>query len=70
MTLADEVEHRLRVEHRQAGGYVGPTWEQILDMKYDEWSEEIDGRRLLVETFDTDAALTRCHMHLASPDHA
>lgn len=70
MTLADEAEHRLRVEHRQGRGYVGPTWEQILDMKYDEWSEEIDGRRLLVETSDTGAALARCLTHLASPDQA
>jgi predicted kinase len=66
MTLADEVEHRLRIEHRQARGYVGPTWEQILDMKYDEWSDAIDGRRLVVDTFDTDAALARCLTHVTS----
>lgn len=64
MTLADEV------EHRQARGYVGPTWEQILDMKYDEWSEAIDGPRLLVDTFETDAALARCLTHAASFDPA
>ena len=70
MTLADGVEHRLRVENRQARGYVGPTWEQILDMKYDDWSEAIDGRRLLVDNFETDAALARCLTHVASPDPA
>jgi predicted kinase len=70
MTLADEVEHRLRVEHRQARGYVGPTWEQILDMKYDEWNETIDGPRLLVDTFETDVALARCLTQVASPDSA
>ncbi len=69
-TLADEVEHRLRVEHRQARGYVGTTWEQILDMKYDEWNEATDGRRLVVDTFETDAALARCLTHVASHDPA
>lgn len=68
MTLADDVEHRLRVEHRQARGYVGPTWEQILNLRYDEWNDAIDGRRLLVDAFETDAALARCLTHLASPD--
>lgn len=67
MTLADEVEHRLRVEHRLARGYVGPTWEQILDMKYDEWIEAIDGPRLLVDNSETDAVLARCLTHVASP---
>jgi predicted kinase len=70
MTLADEMEHRLRVQHRQARGYVGPTWEQILDMKYDEWVEAIDGPRLLVDTFETDAALACCLTHVASFDPA
>lgn len=69
MTLADEVEHRLRVENRQARGYVGPTWEQILDMRYDEWSEAIDGRRLLVDTFETDTALARCLTHVTNDSH-
>ncbi|MBY9075847.1 AAA family ATPase [Nocardioides sp. WL0053] len=68
MTLEDEVEHRLRVEHRQARGYVGPNWEQILDMNYDEWNEAIDGSRLLVDTFETDAALACCLTRVASPD--
>lgn len=70
MTLADETEHRLRVEKRQAQGYLGPTWEQILDMTYDDWSESIDGRRLLVDTLETDDALARCLRHMASPDPA
>lgn len=70
MTLSDGEEHRLRVENRQARGYDGPTWEQILDMKYDDWSEAIDGRRLVVDTFDTDAALARCLTHVTSPHPA
>jgi hypothetical protein len=64
------LEHRLRVEHRQARGYVGPTWEQILDMKYDEWNEALDGPRLLVDTLVTDAALASCLTHIGRPDPA
>ena len=70
MTLGDELEHRRRVEKRQALGYVGPTWEQIMDMKYDGWSEAIDGRRPVVDTFDTDVALARCLAHVKSTDPA
>ncbi len=69
-TLTDRVEHRFRVEHRQDQGYVGPTWAQIRDMKYDEWVEAIDGPRLLVDTFETDDALARCLTHVASRDPA
>lgn len=65
MTLADQVEHRLRAETRDA-----PTWKQILDMRYDDWSEAIDGRRLLVDTFETDHALARCLAHVARPDRS
>jgi predicted kinase len=70
MTLSDAVEHRLRVEKRQAQGYLDPTWEQILDMRYDDWSEATDGHRLVVDTFDTDAALARCLTHVTSSNPA
>lgn len=68
-TLSDGVEHRLRVDSRQASevGYLGPTWEQILEMSYDAWSEPIDGPRLLVDTYDTDAALAACLAHVMRP---
>jgi hypothetical protein len=71
-TLSDGVEHRLRVDSRQAReeGYLGPTWEQILEMKYDAWSEPIDGPRLLVDTSDTDAALATCLAHVMRPNPA
>lgn len=60
MTLADGGEHRRRVESRQSQGYIGPTWEQILNMEYDDWSEARDGHRTIVESADTDAALGQC----------
>lgn len=63
-TLPDGLEHRRRVETRQALGYLGPTWKQILEMKYDDWSEAIDGSRLLVDTSDRDAAVASCLAHV------
>jgi hypothetical protein len=39
-------------------------------MKYDAWVEAIDGPRLLVDTFETDAALARCLTHVSSSDRA
>jgi predicted kinase len=68
MTLANEGEHRRRVESRQAQGTVGPTWDQILSMEYDDWSEARDGRRLIVEAFDTEAALAQCLAHVGDGD--
>ena len=63
-TSPDGLEHRRRVETRQALGYLGPTWKQILEMKYDDWSEAIDGSRLLVDTSDRDAAVASCLAHV------
>lgn len=63
-TLTDELEHRRRVESRQTGGYLGPTWEQILEMNYDDWSEAIDGSRLLVDTSDSETAVAACLAHV------
>ena len=68
MTLADGGEHRRRVESRQSQGYIGPTWEQILSMEYDDWSEARDGHRMIVSSFDTDAALTQCLAHVRDTD--
>ena len=70
MTLSDGAEHRLRVESRQARGYIGPTWNQIRDMEYHQWSEATDGPRLVVDTFDTDAALALCLTHVTSQSPA
>ncbi|WP_284537049.1 AAA family ATPase [Nocardioides sp. T2.26MG-1] len=67
MTLSDQEEHRLRVEYRQANGYVGPTWEQILEMEYDDWSDAVDGPRLLVDTSVVDVTLAHCLRYVASP---
>lgn len=65
-TLPDGAEHRRRVDRRGAGvGYIGPTWEQILEMRYDVWHEATDGPRLIVDTSDTDAALAACLAHVA-----
>lgn len=68
MSLADEAEHRRRVESRQSQEYMGPTWEQILSMEYDDWSEARDGRRMIVDAFDADAALSQCLAHLTNTD--
>jgi len=65
MTLSDVVEHRRRVERREIAGYVGPTWRQIQGMQYDSWTEAIDGPRLLVDTSDTDVALSACLAYVA-----
>ena len=71
-TLPDGVEHRLRVDSRQAPevGYLGPTWEQILEMKYEAWSVATDGPRLLVDTSDTDAALAASLAHVTRSNPA
>jgi predicted kinase len=67
MSLAD-AEHRRRVERRQSEGYIGPDWEHVLSMEYDDWSEARDGRRMIVETLDTDAALSQCLAHVRGAD--
>ena len=69
-TLPDGVEHRRRVDSRQGVGYLGPTWEQILEMRYDAWREATDGPRLLVDTSETDAALAASLAHLTRPNPA
>jgi hypothetical protein len=47
-------------------GYVGPSWETIHRMTYDEWDDDRFGPRLVVETSDTSAALTATLGHIQS----
>lgn len=68
MVLADQVEHRQRVEARKARDYLGPTWDQIQDLPYEPWDEAVDGPRLVVDTADRAAALTSCLTYVGSPD--
>jgi predicted kinase len=70
-TLPDGAEHRRRVDSRGAGvGYIGPTWEQIVEMRYDVWHEATDGPRLVVDMTDTDAALAACLAHVGRATRA
>lgn len=57
--LADEAEHRRRVEARTSGGvaYPGPAWEAIQEMPYEAWDETRSGERLAVDMSDADKAL-------------
>jgi predicted kinase len=59
--LADEAEHRLRVETRQADipGHVVPTWDEVQGGEWTAWDEGRDGRRLRVDSTDTAAAADR-----------
>ena len=49
--VADEAEHRRRIEQRQADlrGQVVPTWEQVPAQEYESWDENRDGRRIVVD---------------------
>lgn len=67
MTLSDLDEHRRRVEARQARGYPGPTWDEVMDIDYEDWSNTVDGIRLVVDTADSDQALARCLDHVRGP---
>jgi predicted kinase len=67
MTLSDLDEHRRRVEARQAQGCHGPTWDEVMHIDYDDWSNTVDGIRLVVDTADADQALARCLDHVRSP---
>lgn len=63
--LTNEFEHRRRVERRRASGHLGPTWQQVQATNYHPWDDTLDGRRLIVDTSDSEAAVTAC---LAHPD--
>lgn len=60
MTVSDPVEHRRRVDERQAAGYPGPTWGEVATFDYDVWNDQLDGARLVVDTSDAEQALARC----------
>jgi predicted kinase len=64
ITVPDAAEHRRRLDRRRAQDSLSPTWEQVAEMEYDAWSEPVDGRRLLVDATDTDAALAACLAYL------
>jgi predicted kinase len=64
--LADESEHRRRVESRSGGdsGYLGPTWEEMLTMNYEPWNASRYGERFALEMSDTDSAVASVLRHL------
>jgi predicted kinase len=66
--VSDAREHRRRVDERHSGtsGYVGPSWETIQRMTYDEWDDERYGPGLVVETSDSSAGLTATLGHIQS----
>ena len=59
--LRDPVEHQRRVEHREADipGHVPPSWQEVQDAVWVPWQEERDGKRLVVDTTDSEAAWDR-----------
>lgn len=65
-TIEDVQEHRRRVETRHVArsGLVGPSWNVIQMMAYEQWDEVRDGMRLRVEMSDPAAALTSVLDHL------
>jgi predicted kinase len=65
--LADEREHRRRVERRSSGeaGCLGPYWDEIEALVYERWDEPALGMRLAVETSDADSALAEAVQHLS-----
>ena len=56
--LADSIEHRRRIEERDADipGHVPPTWDDVQDGDWAPWETERDGSRLVLDTLDADAA--------------
>ena len=39
VTCSDRGEHRRRVERRTLDGQPAPTWQQVLDRRYDAWTD-------------------------------
>jgi predicted kinase len=39
VTCSDRGEHRRRVERRTLDGQSAPTWQQVLDRRYDAWTD-------------------------------
>ncbi|MCB0907740.1 MAG: ATP-binding protein [Nocardioidaceae bacterium] len=58
--LSDPVEHRRRIEDRQADGYPGPSWAEVAVFDYEEWDDLRDGDRLVVDTVAAEPALAQC----------
>ncbi len=58
-TIADEHEHRRRVEGRRPDlpGQVVPTWDEVVAREYLPWDEDRDGSRVVIDATDSDAAL-------------
>lgn len=52
--VADEVEHRRRVEARQPDleGQTVPTWQDVIERDYYPWDEERDGPRVRIDMTD------------------
>lgn len=59
--LGDAEEHRRRVEGRRADldGHRVPTWQDVVDRRWDPWDELRDGPRTVVDTTVTEDAVRR-----------
>ncbi|HEY4460032.1 MAG TPA: AAA family ATPase [Pseudonocardiaceae bacterium] len=67
VVLADQDEHRRRVERREGdlvGGHV-PTWAEVQAREYEPWDEEKHGHRLVVDSGDYPTALTAIQGYLS-----
>ncbi|MGH8961336.1 MAG: AAA family ATPase [Jatrophihabitantaceae bacterium] len=64
--LADDAEHRRRVEARQPdlADQTVPTWEQVLASDYLAWDEARDGPRHVIDMTDTKRGVTAALAHL------
>jgi predicted kinase len=67
-TVPDPAEHRRRVEQRAPDlpGHVLPTWQQVQAAGWVPWEESRDGRRILLDTTEFEAACTRLAADLAA----
>ena len=61
VVLADQAEHRRRVESRRSDlpGLVVPTWKQVQSTGYQPWDTDRDGERLVVDGSDAPSAVER-----------
>lgn len=66
VVLADEDEHRRRVERREGDLVAGhvPTWAEVRAREYEPWDEAKHGPRLVVDSGDSAAALTAIRGYL------
>jgi predicted kinase len=65
---SDPVEHRRRVEARNAAGLVAPTWDEVLKRHYVPWSED----HWVIDTAlsSADAAVAAICARMSAPEHA